>query len=267
MQSHPFDVQEKVIIVTGAAGNLGGGYAHFLRDAGAIVYAWDKNESKLHAVFNDSISKIFTLVALDLTKEEEVKEAVATIINKHGRIDGLINNAAMNPAIGVDDGTDLFAPYESYSIELFRKEMDANIVSMMITMKAVTPIMMKQRSGSIVNVASEVAVIAHDHRVYQSPDKYKSPAYAASKTAVLGLSRQWAARLGEHNVRVNSISIGGVQSPGVPEDFAKRFGNMNMLMRMAQPGEYNATMQYLLSDASSFMTGSNLIIDGGKTAW
>lgn len=266
MDNNSFDLEGKVVIVTGAAGNLGVGYARFLAESGAIIYAWDRNEEKLYKAFESGNTLLFPK-ALDLTQESEVIQAVTEIINAHGKIDGLINNAAMNPAIGVDDGTDLFAPYERYSIDLFRREIDANITSMMITMKSVAPIMIEQKHGSIVNVASEVAVIAHDHRVYQTPDKYKSPAYAASKSAVLGLSRQWAARLGEHNVRVNSISIGGVKSLSVPEDFAKRFGSMNMLMRMARPGEYNATMQYLISDASSFMTGANLIIDGGKTAW
>ncbi len=266
MNDNSFNLEGKVVIVTGAAGNLGVGYAKFLAESGAVVFAWDRNEEKLYKAFESRNTLLFPK-ALDLTQESEVINATKEVINAHGRIDGLINNAAMNPAIGVDDGTDLFAPYENYSIDLFRKEIDANITSMMITMKCVAPTMIQQRYGSIVNVASEVAVIAHDHRVYQTPDKYKSPAYAASKSAVLGLSRQWAARLGEHNVRVNSISIGGVKSPGVPEDFAKRFGDMNMLRRMANPGEYNATMQYLLSDASSFMTGTNLIIDGGKSAW
>lgn len=265
MLKNPFSIEKKIIIVTGAAGNLGSGYARFLSEAGALVYAWDKDEEKLKKAFTENES--LKVAAVNIVDEEGVNSAVASILGAHNRIDGLINNAALNPAVGADDGTDLFAPYESYSIDLFRREIDVNITGMMITMKAIAPTMINQRSGSIVNVASEVAVIAHDHRVYQKEGKYKSPAYSASKTAVVGLTRQWAARLGEHNVRVNSISIGGVQSPGVPADFAKRFGEMNMLMRMAQPGEYNATMQYLLSDASSFMTGSNLIIDGGKTAW
>jgi NAD(P)-dependent dehydrogenase (short-subunit alcohol dehydrogenase family) len=225
------------------------------------------NTEKLQATFGSEIPNSVFPQTLDLTQESEVISATKEIISQHGRIDGLINNAAINPAVGKDDGTNLFAPYEDYSIELFRKEIDVNLTGMMITMKSIAPIMINQKQGSIVNVASEVSVVAHDHRVYQTPLKYKSPAYTASKAGILGLSRQWAARLGEHNVRVNSISIGGVKFPGVPDDFAKRFGSMNMLGRMANPGEYNATMQYLLSDASSFMTGANLIIDGGKSAW
>ncbi len=267
MENNPFSIKGRVVIVTGAAGNLGKGYARALSQAGAIVYAWDIFKEHPVASYEVDGYKDLYPVKIDLTSETEVMHAVKNIVETQGTIDGLVNNAALNPAVGTDDGTDLFAPYESYAIDLFRKEIDTNLTSMMITMKHVSPHMMHARGGSIVNVASEVAVIAHDHRVYQSPGKYKSPAYAASKAAVLGLSRQWAARLGEHNVRVNAISIGGVQSPGVPDDFAHRFGSMNMLQRMAQPNEYNATIQYLLSDASSFMTGSNLVVDGGKTAW
>ncbi len=263
---NPFDIKGKVVVVTGAAGNLGSGYVRSLSEAGAVVYAFDIDEGKYHSVFGDK-SRCGVFVPVDLTHEEDVQRAMGMIIKEHGKIDGLINNAAMNPAVGADSSEDLFAPYESYSIELFRREMDANITSMMITIKSVTPTMIAQKSGSIVNVASEVSVGAHDHRVYNTTGKYKSPAYVASKTAVLGLTRQWAARLGEHNVRVNAISIGGVQVPTIPHDFAERFGKMNMLMRMARPGEYDATMQYLLSDASSFMTGTNIVIDGGKSAW
>ena|SRR3989344_7874486 len=251
-----FDIQDKVVIVTGAGGYLGRGYCTTLAEAGATVIGW-----------SDRPYEGVELEIIDITNEEQVKQAVAGITGTHGHIDGLINNAAMNPWPGDPNADKQFVPYEEYPIELFRREMDINLTGMMITMKHVAPVMMKQKSGSIVNVASEAAVAAHDHRVYQSPGRYKSPAYVASKAAVIGLTRQWATRLGEHRVRVNSFSPGGVYNPAMPEDFMKRFGAMNMLGRMAQPGEYEATMQYLLSDASSFMTGANVVIDGGKTAW
>lgn len=249
-----FDIQGKVVIITGAGGYLGRGYAKTLAESGAAVICWDQRQS-------DGV------VQVDITDEAQVEQAVAAVVAKHGRIDGLINNAAMNPWPGDPDADKQFVPYEQYPIALFRREMDINLTGMMIVMKHVAPIMMKQGSGSIVNIASEAGVAAHDHRVYQSPGRYKSPAYTASKAAVIGLTRQWAARLGEHGVRVNSFSPGGVYNPAMPEEFMKRFGAMNMFGRMAKPGEYDATMQYLLSDASSFMTGSNVVMDGGKTAW
>lgn len=262
-----FSVAGKVIIVTGAAGNLGSSYVRSLSAEGAIVYGWDIDETKLQEALLPCMSDTCRGVVVNVCDEDRVVQVVEDVLKIHGRIDGLVNNAAMNPAIGVESGINLFAPYEEYSIDLFRKEIDANITSMMITIKAVAPAMMSAKSGSIINVASEVSTAAHDHRVYQTPGKYKSPGYVTSKAAVLGLTRQWAARLGESGVRVNAVSIGGVKSANVPEDFATRFGNMNMLMRMARPDEYDATIQYLLSDASTFMTGANVQLDGGKTSW
>ena len=251
---NPFDIQGKVVIVTGAAGYLGRGYCKELAGAGATVIGWDHKQSEGSE-------------QVDITDEAQVEKAVAAVVKKHGRIDGLINNAAMNPWPGEPDADKQFGPYEDYPIALVRKEVEVNLTGTMIVTKHVAAVMMKQGSGSIVNIASEAGVAAHDHRVYQNPGRYKSPAYTASKTAIVGLTRQWAARAGEHGVRVNSFSPGGVYNPAMPEEFMKRFGAMNMPGRMAVPGEYAATMQFLLSDASSFMTGANLVMDGGKTAW
>lgn len=261
-----FDVSGKVIILTGAGGYLGRGYARAFAEAGATVIAIENRKDKLDEAYKDAPQGIEPL-ELDITNEEQVQKAIADIVAKHDRIDGLINNAAMNPWPGDPDADKQFVPYEEYPIALFRKEIDINLTGMMIMLKHVAPVMIKQKSGSIVNVASEVSVMAHDHRVYQSPGRYKSPAYTASKTAVVGLTRQWAARLGELGIRVNAISLGGVFNPAMPADFMQRFGQANMLGRMANPGEYEATMIYLMSDASSFMTASNIVIDGGKHAW
>ncbi len=261
-----FDVEGKVIVLTGAGGYLGQGYARTLSGLGAKVVALEYRKDKLDAAFKDAPAGIEP-IELDITDEEAVKQCIEDVVQKYGRIDGLINNAAMNPWPGDPDADKQFAPYEEYPIALFRKELDINLTGMMIVLKHVAPTMIKQKSGSVVNVASEVSVMAHDHRVYQTPGRYKSPAYTASKTAVVGLTRQWAARLGECGVRVNAISLGGVFNPAMPADFMKRFGESNMLGRMAQSGEYEATMVYLMSDASSFMTGSNVVVDGGKHAW
>lgn len=249
----PFDVAGKVIIVTGSGGFLGSGYVTHLREAGAHVIGWDSNTKD---------------GAVDITDEQQVRRAVEHVMDSQGCIDGLVNNAAMNPAVGSNESKDLFRPYEEYDIDLFRKEVEVNLIGQMICIKHIAPVMMQQRFGSIVNVASGAAVDAHDHRVYDAGEtKFKSPAYVASKTAVLGLTRQWAARLGAHNVRVNAISIGAVRNDGMPEGFVHRYGEKTMLRRLAEPGEYCATLQYLLSDASAYMTGTNLIIDGGKHAW
>ena len=267
---NPFTVEKKVVIITGGAGFLGKQYTEALGRAGATVIIWDKYDSKtlkqvVKGLGQSGIRVVGEVV--DITDEKAVRSATRKVMKQFKRIDALINNAAMNPKVGGDEVKALFVPYEEYSIDLWEKELRVNLTGMMICTKAVAPIMIQQRAGSVINIASEVANIAHDHRVYNDPRKFKSIAYTTSKTAVLGFTRQWAARLGRYNVRVNAFSPGGVQGEKVPLDFAARFGDMNMLGRMAQIGEYNGIIQFLISDASRFMTGSNLIVDGGKSAW
>lgn len=248
-----FSVKDKVIIITGGAGFLGRQYAEALTEGGAIVVVWDKGGD--HPV--------------DITNEAEIKKEVQDILNQHSRIDVLINNAAMNPAVGSVEAQGQFVPYEEYSIDLWRQELEVNLTGMMICTKTVAPIMIKQQSGSIVNVASDLAIDAHDHRVYNDPDnrRFKSIGYTTTKSAILGFTRQWAARLGQHKIRVNTLSPIGVEREGMPQDFVKRYGGANMFERMAQAGEYVGAVIFLCSEASAFMTAQNLVIDGGKTSW
>lgn len=256
--SDRFSVQDKVIIITGGAGLLGSQYARGLSEAGAKVVVWDMKDPAIAGV---------EYASLDITDEKAVQAAADSVAKKYGRIDALINNAAANPAVGDANSAKMFAPYEEYPLELWEKELKVNLTGTMLCTKAVAGVMMKQKSGSIVNVASEVSVIAHDHRVYQEEGKFKSIAYTTSKTAIVGFTRQWAARLGRYNVRVNAFSPGGVATEKMPADFKARFGDANMMGRMAAQDEYVGIMQFLCSDASSFMTGHNLVADGGKSAW
>ncbi|MBI2446474.1 MAG: SDR family oxidoreductase [Parcubacteria group bacterium] len=268
-----FSLEGKVVVITGGVGFLGMQYAQGLSEVGAKIVIWDKRHFwGLNDCFLCSANiglENHSAITIDVTNEQKVQEAVNRAVSKFKRIDVLINNAAMNPAVGSEESQKQFVPYDEYPIDLFRKEIDVNLVGPMICMKAIIPIMKKQGGGVIVNVASEVSNIAHDHRVYADPEnrKYKSPAYTASKTALVGLTRQMAAYLGQYNIRVNAFSPGGVGTDKMPADFVKRFGNANMLGRMAKENEYVAAMMFLCSDASSFMTGANLTIDGGKSAW
>jgi len=248
-----FSLEGKVCIITGAEGFLGKHYVESIKKEGGIPVSLDSEGEPDFKV--------------DITQEAAVQEVMEKILEKHGRIDVLINNAAMNPAVGDKNSEKLFAAVEDYPVDLWTKELGVNLTGMFICCKAVIPAMKKQGKGVIVNVSSEVSEIAHDHRVYNTPGKYKSPAYVASKTGVVGLTRALAAQLGQYNIRVNALSPGGVENPMMPKDFVERFGSANMLSRMAQPDEYNGAILFLCSDASSFMTGHNLVIDGGKSAW
>jgi len=256
-ESHSlFLVKDKVIILTGGGGFLGSQYARALTEGGAQVIRWDMCEAS-------------GVTVVDITDEQAVQEAVADVVEQYGHIDVLINNAAMNPPAGSEEAKKYSLPYEEYSIELWKKELEVNLTGMMICTKAIAPHMMKQRSGSIINVSSDVSVIAHDHRLYADSEnrRFKSIAYTTSKSAVLGFTRQWAARLGSYNVRVNTFSPVGMQMSGIAEDFVQRYGDTTMFGRMAQENEYNGAIIFLCSDASAFMTGANLLIDGGRSAW
>ncbi len=261
-QENLFDLTGKVIILTGGAGFLGTHYARALAGAGAQVVLWDSRD-------DFPAANITFAQKMDIGDEGQVRTATAEVLKRWGRIDGLINNAAMNPAIGSEEAKKQFVPYEEYPIALWEQELKVNLTGMMICTKAVAPTMMAQKSGSIINVASDVSITAHDHRVYNDPEnrRFKSIAYTTTKAGVLGFTRQWAARLGRYNIRVNAFSLGGVRTEKMPADFVQRFGESNMLGRMANADEYNGVIVFLCSDASSFMTGSNLVMDGGRTAW
>lgn len=248
-----FQLLDKVCVITGGEGFLGKQYAQAIKEVGGIPVSLDSTGKPDFKV--------------DITSEEAVEKVKEQILEKYGKIDVLINNAAMNPAIGSEESKKQFVPVDAYPIDLWVKELEVNLTGMFICSKAMIPVMKKQGKGVIVNIASEVSEIAHDHRVYEEPGKYKSPAYVTSKTGVVGLTRALAAQLGQYNIRVNALSPGGVENPKMPRDFVERFGSSNMLSRMAQADEYNGAILFLCSDASSFMTGHNLVIDGGKSVW
>lgn len=242
-----FDVRGRVIVITGGSGFLGTQYRQALEEAGAVVENFDVDTD------------------VDVTSEESLMSAVDRVLKKHKKIDGLITNAAANPK--ADEGTSggPWAPYSDFSADLFRKELDLNLIGSFLVAKAVSKPMMKEKSGSIIFISSDLGLIGPTNSLYPE-GRFKDIAYGTSKAGVLGLMRFFAAYLGPHNIRANALVPGGMFR-GHDKDFAKRNGALNMLGRMSREGEYNGVVQFLLSDASSYMTGSCVVVDGGRTAW
>lgn len=261
--SNPFSLEDKVIILTGGMGFLGQQYSEALIQAGAYVIIFDNKIEKVGAYLNDKC----TYVQVDVTSQEQVKDAVSEVFNKFGKIDSLINNAAMNPAVGNPESVKLSGPYEDHPIDLWRKEVDVNLTGMQICIQTVVPYMMKSKQGTIVNIASEISVMAYDWTDVYPAGKFKSLAYIATKHGVVGLTKGWAAYLGPYGIRVNSFSPGGMQTDHMSPEFVVAYGKKNMLRNMAQKNDYNAHIIFLCSPASARMTGHNLIADGGKSAW
>ena len=242
-----FSVEEKVVVITGGSGFLGKQYVAALSDRGAAVVNWDLE------------------TGVDITDPASVKMAAGSVIESFGRIDVLINNAAFNPQIGEDQNEDHWAPYESFSSDLWDRELTINLKGQMLAVQAVAPSMMERKFGSIIFIASDLALIGPQNMIYD-PGRFKDIAYIASKAGVLGLMRAWAAHLGPYNVRANALAPGGMYRDQ-PSDFVRRNSELNMLGRMSREGEYNGPILFLASEASAYMTGSCLAVDGGRTAW
>ena len=267
-----FDLSGRTAIVTGGGGILGQGFCEVLAAYGANVAVFDVNDesaARTVAALKQSTPSANTLaVACDVSSPESVSQAVARVIKTFGAVDILHNNAATKTA----NLADFFAPFEDYRLETWREIMNVNIDGMFLMAQAAGRQMVAQgRGGSIIQTASIYGVVAPDQRIYEGSQymgrQINTPAvYSASKAAVIGLTRYLASYWGANGIRVNTLTPGGVES-GQNDVFSRKYSARVPLARMARADEMQSALLFLASDASSYMTGQNLVIDGGLTCW
>ncbi len=259
-----FSLEGKVAIVTGASGLIGKGFCEALYQAGAIVVAVDIN------LTDKILEENYNFQQTDITNEASVKELSDTIIEKFGKIDILVNNAAINDMFEDPKASLELSKFENYPLELWERSLKVNLTGTFICSKIIGKQMLKNNKGSIINIASTYGITAPDQSLYlnESGDQifFKPPAYSVTKGGVIMLTKFLASYWGKSGIRVNTLSPGGVEN-GQDSFFINKYSDKTPLNRMATVEDYKGAIVFLASDASSYMTGANLIIDGGWTTW
>ena len=298
-----FRLDGRVALVTGGAGLLGRGYCEALMQAGALVVVADLDSARADALAADlnaadqpasqpetpppaeanpeqprTTTRVRALgLGLDVADPASVQQCVDAAARAFGRIDILVNNAALTVRGGSErlSAADYFAPFEDYKLDVWDQALRTNLTGMLLCAQCVGRRMLAQDppGGVVVNISSTYGVVAPDQRLYEGVSSpyaqtgFNTPvSYAVTKTAVLGLTRYLATYWGSQHIRVNALTPHGVFD-NHDETFVRNFVYRSPLGRMARNDEYRGALLFLVSDASSYMTGANLIIDGGWTAW
>lgn len=271
-----YDLTGKICLITGGAGFLGRQFAAAVGEMGATPVLLDVTQSELVKASEEVTSSCgrCEIEVGDVSEEQSLVEAVERVISRHGRVDILINNAALTK-YGCDIDPDrFFSPFETGSTGVWNAGLRTNLTGVMLACKVIGPVMVRQGKGSIINLGSDVGVISPDQRIYERDDKtgyggvpFNTPAfYSVSKAGVIHLTKHLATLWARNGVRVNCFSPAGVyrdHDPGFVEKLVERIP----MGRMGAINEYKGAIVFLASDASSFMTGHNLVMDGGRSIW
>ena len=265
-----FDLTDRVAVITGGAGLLGKEFCSTLSEAGASVVAADINLQAASTVVESLPAGAKALpVRLDVTQPESVEKMVQTVVGVYGRLDILVNSAALDPKFDPQHGSAHTNSFEDYPLESWNQAIQVNLTGMFLCCQAASRQMVIQGKGVMINICSTYGLVGPDQRIYQrhgEAPRYKPVYYSVSKAGVLGLTRYLATYYAGTQIRVNALTPGGVFN-NHDEVFLKAYSSRTVLGRMADKDEMNGALLFLASDASSYMTGSNLVVDGGWTAW
>lgn len=270
-----FDLNGKIAVITGAAGFLGRRHSEAILDANGIVVLFDINEKKLNTL-KEQLSclynkeSIFTQV-VDITNENMIKKAKENIIEKYGKIDILINNAANNPTMKNNDICNE-TRLENFDLNQWDKDIAVGLTGAFLCAKIFGKHMSDNKNGTIINISSDLGIMAPDQRLYEkdgiesSKQSVKPVTYSIVKSGIIGLTKYISTYWATDNIRCNAVAFGGVFN-NQDEQFLEKVNYRIPMGRLAKEDEYKGTILYLCSDASSYMNGSVLVIDGGRTAW
>lgn len=268
-----FKVTNQICLITGGAGFLAYQHALAILDGGGKVVLVDIDKEGLskqkERLGKDNGNKVFTYT-LDITQEPAVKSIVEKVTQEVGPISILINNAANNPK--VEKGRDNWSRLENLPLEGWDGDLAVGLTGAFLMAKYVGPLMAQNKKGVILNISSDLGLIAPDQRIYQESNlasknqPVKPVTYSVVKHGLIGLSKYLATYWPKEQVRVNTVCFGGVEN-GQPQAFIDNLTNLIPLGRMARADEYRGVVLFMCSEASSYMTGATVVIDGGRTVW
>ena len=270
-----FDLTGRVAVITGGGGLLGQRHARAIAQAGGIPVLADVSVGRLQArgaEFGREFGSEAIAVEADVTDLASVEGLRDDVLRRYGRVDILINNAANNPQVGRADSEVEFSRLESFPQDQWERDLAVGLTGAYLCSRVLGGEMAGRGGGVILNIASDLALIAPDQRIYrrngvpESLQPVKPVTYSVVKAGLIGLTRYLATYWAAEGVRVNAISPGGVYT-GQDDVFVQRLSNLIPMGRMARVDEYEGAVLFLCSDASSYMTGANLVVDGGRTAW
>ena len=263
-------------MITGGAGFLGRRHAEAIAEVGGVPVLVDLDGEKAR-VKAEQLSEIHGVPAIGLganiTNPQDLLDALDAVLKTLRKVDILINNAANDPKVDTRQRTSVhWSRLERFSLDLWNQDIAVGLTGAFLCSQVFGAEMARRGKGVIINIASDLGLIAPDQRIYRQPglqddqQPVKPVTYSVVKHGLIGLTRYLATYWAEHGVRVNALCPGGV-SAGQDDAFVTRLTHLIPLGRMADKDEYKAAIVFLASDASSYMTGANLVIDGGRTVW
>ena len=269
-----FDLTDRVAIVTGGVGLLGKEFCRTLAEAGASVAVVDLSADAAKKVADDLTRDGFRAIgiATDITKPESVDAMVALVLAAFGRLDVLVNSAGMDPKFDPDAAAKGIAPgaFEEYPLDQWNAALNVNLTgTFLVTQACVKQMVAQGKKGSVINICSTYGLNGPDQRVYIKDGKrvaFKPVYYTVTKAGMMGFTKYLAAYYAGTEIRVNALTPGGVYN-NHEEYFVKNYSAKTIMGRMAHGDEMNGALLFLASDASSYMTGNNVVVDGGWTAW
>lgn len=272
-----FNLQNRTVIITGGAGLLGRKHAEAVIEGEGIPILLDISQDAINKALNDMLIKYGKDIPIkgyvvDILNKSSLIEIKNEIVKKYGHIDVLINNAANNPKMEKASDNMKAIQFENFPLEIWNADINVGLTGAFLCSQVFGQQMALQEKGVILNISSDLGIIAPDQRIYrkeglrEEEQTIKPVTYSVIKHALLGMTKYLATYYAQKGIRVNALCPAGVYN-GQNDEFLGKLTNLIPMGRMANVEEYKSTILYMISDASSYMTGSTVIVDGGRTAW